>query len=74
MARSVSEELVCDICGSNVNVESFTLVTPEGARVLDLCQGDAKGLRKYWNAGSAEPRKKVTGTKRPQGHAVIPVD
>lgn len=74
MARTVSEQMVCDICGTTTNVESYTITAPEGVAVVDLCAGDAKPLLKLWKAGSTEPRKRVTGQKRPQGHAVIPVD
>jgi hypothetical protein len=74
MAKTVSEQLVCDVCGTTTNVAAYTIVTPEGAAVVDLCAGDAKPLLKLWHVGSTEPRKRVTGKTRPPGHAVIPVD
>ncbi len=75
MARATSEEMICDMCGTGTRVESYTITTPEGVAVVDLCPGDAKPLLKLWRAGSTEPRKRVTGDRRrPSGHAVIPVD
>lgn len=75
MARTYSEELACDICGTKSRVESFTIVSKEGAVVIDLCVGDAKPLDALYKQGSKEPRKKVTGDRsRNSGHAVIPVD
>lgn len=75
MARTVNETLVCDICGTESRVASYSIVAPEGVAVLDLCPGDAKPLLKLWQAGSTEPRKRVTGDqRRSSGHAVVPVD
>lgn len=76
MARTYNEELTCDICGSKSRVKSFTIVSEEGAAVIDLCAGDAKPLLKFWQAGSTEPRKKLTGGghSRASGHSVTPVD
>lgn len=75
MARTVSEKLVCDVCGTSSRVSSFTIVSEDGAAVVDLCVGDAKPLVALWQAGSTEPRKRVTGDRRrSQGHAIIPVD
>lgn len=75
MARAVSEKLSCDVCGTVSRVESFTIVTKDGAAVIDLCPGDAKPLLSLYRQGSTEPRKKLTGDRsRSSGHAVIPVD
>jgi len=75
VARTVSESLLCDVCGTATNVTPYTIVSPDGAAVVDLCIGDAKPLVKLWRAGSTEPRKRLTGNRsRAQGHAVIPVD
>lgn len=75
MARTYAEEMTCDICGTKSRVDSFTIVSKDGARVIDLCVGDAKPLAELYRQGSAEPRKRLTGDKsRATGHAVIPVD
>lgn len=75
MAKTVSENLVCDVCGTSSRVKAFTIVSEEGAAVVDLCVGDAKPLVALWQAGSTEPRKRITGDRsRAQGHAIIPVD
>lgn len=73
MAKTISEDMVCDLCGTKSRVESYTIVTPQGAAVIDLCPGDAKPLLKLWQAGNTEPRQKVDKRNR-AGHAVIPVD
>lgn len=75
MAVKETQELVCDVCGSTRNVKSFTIVADDGAAIVDLCPGDARPLLKLWRAGSTEPRKKRTGTRRPTyGHRIEPVD
>lgn len=78
MARTTKEEMICDMCGTDREVSSFTIVTTDGARVIDLCAGDAKAtpLLEAWNQGSGEPRRKMgrDGKPRPSSHAVIPVD
>lgn len=75
MARTYAEEMSCDICGTKERVESFTIVSKDGAVVIDLCIGDAKPLLNIYKQGSTEPRKRVSGDKsRSTGHAVIPVD
>lgn len=68
---SSDDVLTCDICGTTVNVAAYTIVTPDGAHIIDLCPGDAKPLLKLYDKGSDKPRRKRNG---PQGHAVIPVD
>jgi hypothetical protein len=73
MAKTITEDLICDICGTKSRVTAYTIVAPEGAAVIDLCTGDAKPLVKLWQAGNTGPRQRVD--KRTQtGHAVIPVD
>lgn len=78
MARTTTEEMICDVCGTNRDVESFTVVRAEGARVIDLCTGDAKAtpVMVAWLEGSGEPRRKMgrDGKPRATSHAVIPVD
>lgn len=78
MARTTTEAMICDMCGSDRDVESFSVVRQEGVRVIDLCSGDAKGtsLMAAWDAGSGEPRRKTgrDGKPRATSHAVIPVD
>lgn len=73
MARKYAEEMSCDICGTTSRVDSFTIVSTDGASVIDLCRGDSKDLRKLWDAGSTEPRRRETA-KRSGGHSVTPVD
>lgn len=75
MARTYAEELTCDICGSKSRVEAFTIVSKDGAVVIDLCAGDAKPLMTLYKEGSLEPRRRKTGDgTRSPGHAVVPVD
>lgn len=75
MARTVSEALICDLCGTQTKVSAWTITGPKGVSVIDLCAGDAKPLAKMWDAGSTEPRKRLTGDRRRgAGHAVVPVD
>lgn len=75
MARTVSENLLCDMCGTSERVQSYTILAPQGAAVLDLCDGDAKPLLRFWQTGSTEPRKRITGDRRRlSGHSVTPVD
>lgn len=73
MARTVSEELVCDECGTTARVEAFTIVTRDGAAVVDLCPGDAKPLVRLYALGSTEPRRRKD-RRAASGHAVMPVD
>lgn len=74
MARNVSEDLICDVCGTGSRVTSYTIVDPDGATIVDLCAGDAKPLAALKAAGSKEPRRKAASTRRASGHAVVPVD
>ena len=75
MVREITETLKCNVCGTKTRVESFTIVTKDGAAVIDLCPGDSKPLLNLWRQGSTEPRKRLTGDRsRSSGHAVIPVD
>lgn len=73
MARNISEKLVCDKCGTNIRVKPYTVVAPEGARVVDLCDKDAKPLRELFDLGSGEPRRRAA-SERASGHRVVPVD
>jgi len=36
--------LTCAACGTTKNVDAYTIVTRDGARVVDLCRGDAKEM------------------------------
>jgi hypothetical protein len=72
VARDI--KIKCAVCGTTTRVSSYTIVTPEGARVIDLCQGDAKPLLTIYSLGSGEPRRKRDGGNDKPVHAVIPVD
>ena len=75
MAKTITEEIVCDKCGNGPATHQYTVQTAERVVILDLDDKCAKTLDALLAKGTTGPRTRTGGgPERRQGHAVIPVD
>lgn len=74
MARKVTEEEVCDVCGATGPIEPVTVTLRGKVSVAECCERCLEPVRAIAEAGSTKPRRKgPTTAPKPQGHRVVPI-
>jgi succinylarginine dihydrolase len=76
VAREVIELVKCDECGSEEDVEGFTIIREGTPRDVDLCGTHKAPLVKLYVLGvEGDPRPKPKRRPgRPSAHAVVPIE
>lgn len=73
MARRITEEVLCDMCGSSEGVVRVTVNRPANIIIIDLCT-EHQAILDEWDEAAQGERGPAPRPEALRGHRVDPID